>query len=244
MSASLVFVDHVARRYGAVEALADLSFRIDAPGITGILGPNGAGKTSLLDLLAGLARPSSGSLALFGDRLDQKPYPRRRVGVVLQREFVPDRVTVAEYAELFAAIYGVAGGARAILVRAELLERSRLPVDRLSGGEAQRLFVAAAVVHQPELLLLDEPSSGLDPAAKRALGDFLRQIAQKTCVLLATHDLNEAERICDRCLFMVGGRLRAEGATGELLTSAAAASLEDAFFHYCGARLNQIGDAT
>jgi len=244
MSAPLVLVDHVARRYGAVEALADVSFRIDAPGITGILGPNGAGKTSLLDLLAGLARPSGGSLALFGDRLDEKPYPRRRVGVVLQREFVPDRVTVGEYAELFAAIYGVADGARTILRQAELLERGQLAVERLSGGEAQRLFVAAAVVHAPELLLLDEPSSGLDPAAKRALGDFLRQLAQKTCVLLATHDLNEAERICDRCLFIVGGRLRAEGATGELLASAAAASLEDAFFHYCGARVNLVGDAT
>ncbi|HXK20397.1 MAG TPA: ABC transporter ATP-binding protein [Polyangiaceae bacterium] len=244
MSVPLVFVDQVARRYGAVEALVDVSFRVDAPGVTGLLGPNGAGKTSLLDLLSGLARPSSGSLALFGERLDQKPYPRRRVGVVLQREFVPDRVTVAEYAELFAAIYGIDGGARAILRQAELLERGKVPVDSLSGGEAQRLFVAAAVVHGPELLLLDEPSSGLDPASKRALGDFLRQIAEKTCVLLATHDLNEAERICDHCLFIVGGRLRAEGTPQQLLTSAAAASLEDAFFYYCGARVNTVGDST
>jgi ABC-2 type transport system ATP-binding protein len=244
MPVPVVFVDHVARRYGAIEALADVSFRIDAPGVTGLLGPNGAGKTSLLDLLSGLAQPTAGNLALFGDRLDQKPYPRRRVGVVLQREFVPDRVTVVEYAELFAAIYGIAAGAQAILHQAELLERARVPVERLSGGEAQRLFIAAALVHGPELLLLDEPTNGLDPTSKRKLGDLLRQIARKTCVLLATHDLAEAERICDRCLFIVGGRLRAEGSTGELLTTAAATSLEDAFFHYCGARLNPVGDAT
>jgi ABC-2 type transport system ATP-binding protein len=240
MSAPVVLVDRVSRSYGGIPALTDVSFRVEAGGVTGLLGPNGAGKTSLLDVLAGLSRPDTGRVQLFGEGLGR--YPRRRVGVVMQREFVPDRVTVEEYAQLFAAIFGVKDGATQIVRQAELEARSRVAVERLSGGEAQRLFVAAALVHGPELLLLDEPSGGLDPASKRALGDSLRRVAEKTSVLIATHDLNEAERICDRCLFIVGGRLRADGRVEELLGSAGAATLEDAFFHYCGARVNTQGD--
>ena len=157
---------------------------------------------------------------------------------------MPDGVTVREYAQLFAAVYGISDGAQTILNEAELTARATVSVERLSGGEAQRLFIAAARVHQPELLLLDEPSAGLDPASKRALGDTLRRVARTSSVLLATHDLNEAERVCDSCLFLVQGRLRAAGATGELLASAQASSLEDAFFHYCGSRLSSRGDAT
>jgi ABC-2 type transport system ATP-binding protein len=243
MPAPVVSVESVGRHYGAVIALSDVSFRIEGPGITGLLGPNGAGKTSLLDLLSGLAQPSTGKLSLFGQPLGAQPYPRRRVGVVLQREFMPDRITVREYAKLFAAIYRVPAGEAAILRRAELDARLTVPVERLSGGEAQRLFVAAALVHEPELLLLDEPSGGLDPAAKRTLGELLRGVAKKTAILLATHDLNEAERLCDGCLFIVGGRLRAQGSTQDLLEAAKTSSLEDAFFHYCGARVGPSGEA-
>src|SRR6185369_12241579 len=183
MSSPFVSLERVSRRYGSFEALTEVTFRIDAPGVVGLLGPNGAGKTTLLDVLAGLAAPDSGSLELFGEPLGAGArYPKRRVGVVLQREFVPDHVSVYEYAELFAAIYGVRGGARQIVEQARLQARSELAVDRLSGGEAQRLFVAASLVHSPELLLLDEPSAGLDPASKRELGELLTRVAQKTCV--------------------------------------------------------------
>ena len=241
MSAPVV-VDRVARRYGAVQALSDVSFRIERGGITGLLGPNGAGKTSLFDLLAGLARPSSGSISLFGEPLSGRPYPRRRVGVVLQREFIPDQITVREYAQLFAAVHEVTDGARRIIEHAGLEQRTKVPVERLSGGEAQRLIVAASLVHAPELLLLDEPSAGLDPQSKRELGDSLREVAETTSVLLATHDISESERLCDSCLFLVGGRLRAAGATSQLVATASARNLEEAFFHYCGARVNAQGD--
>jgi ABC-2 type transport system ATP-binding protein len=244
MSSPFVSLERVSRRYGDFEALSEVTFRIDAPGIVGLLGPNGAGKTTLLDVLAGLAQPDSGSLALFGEALGPRArYPRRRVGVVLQREFVPDHVTVDDYAELFAAIHGVRDGARQIVAQARLEPRRKLAVERLSGGEAQRLFVAAALVHGPELLLLDEPSARLDPVSKRELSELLRRVAEKTCVLLATHDLDEAERVCDHCLFILGGRLRAQGATAELIVSAGAASLEDAYFYFCSARVDPTGDA-
>ena len=244
MSSPFVSLQGISRRYGAFEALSDVSFRIDAAGVVGLLGPNGAGKSTLLDVLAGLATPDSGSLSLFGEPLQAgAPYPRRRVGVVLQREFVPDHVTVADYAELFAAIQGVQGGAQRIIAQARLEGRSKLAVDRLSGGEAQRLFVAASLVHSPELLLLDEPSARLDPVSKRELSELLRRVSAKTCVLMATHDLNEAERVCDHCLFILGGRLRAQGSTAELMATAGVSTLEEAFFHFCSARLNPSGDA-
>jgi ABC-2 type transport system ATP-binding protein len=243
MSSQFVSLQHVSRRYGALEALSDVTFRIDTPGVVGLLGPNGAGKSTLLDVLAGLSTPDSGSLTLFGESLGPGVrYPRRRVGVVLQREFVPDHVTVHDYAELFAAIHGVRDGAQRIIGQARLEARSKLAVDRLSGGEAQRLFVAASLVHAPDLLLLDEPSARLDPVSKRELSELLRRVSEKTCVLMATHDLNEAERACDHCLFILGGRLRAQGSTAELMATAAAATLEEAFFHFCAARVDSSGD--
>jgi ABC-2 type transport system ATP-binding protein len=244
MSSPFVSLERVSRRYGAFEALSEVTFRIEAPGVVGLLGPNGAGKTTLLDVLAGLATPDSGSLALFGEPLGSGArYPRRRVGVVLQREFVPDHVTVREYAELFAAIHGVRDGAQHIMAQAQLEARGKLAVERLSGGEAQRLFVAASLVHAPDLLLLDEPSARLDPVSKRELSELLRRVSQSTCVLMATHDLNEAERVCDYCLFILGGRLRAQGSTAELMATARVTSLEEAFFHFCSARVDPAGDA-
>jgi len=237
-------LERVSRHYGSIAALSEVTFRFDAPGVVGLLGPNGAGKTTLLDVLAGLAKPDSGSVALFGEPLGARArYPRQRVGVVLQREFVPDHVTVHEYAELFAAIYGVRDGARQIIAQARLESRSKLAVDRLSGGEAQRLFVAASLVHAPALLLLDEPSARLDPVSKRELSELLRRISENTCVLMATHDLNEAERVCDYCLFIFGGRLRAQGSPAELMANAGATTLEDAYFHFCSARVAPTGDA-
>lgn len=242
MSDPVVKVEHVSRDYGGVRALADVSFSIEGPGVVVILGPNGAGKTTLLDLLAGLARPSAGAVYLFGARLDGSRYPRRDVGVVLQREFVPEHMSVREYAELFSAIYGVEGGVEKIFSRAELSHRANVPVARLSGGEAQRLFIAAALVNEPRLLLLDEPSVGLDPNHKRTLADLLRRLGRERTILMTTHDLSEAELVCDYCLFMVGASLRAHGPRDRLLASSGATTLEEAFFYYCGARVTAEGN--
>ncbi len=242
MGGPIVSVSGVSRTYGAVRALASVSFTIDGPGIVGILGPNGAGKTSLLDLLAGLATPDSGEISLFGARFDDRTYPRHRVGVVLQREFVPDHMTVREYAELFAAIHGTRGGESAIVARAELREREKTAVARLSGGEAQRLFIAAACVHDPALLLLDEPTAGLDPAHRRSVQAFLRGLASEKTIVLTTHDLSEAEGLCDRCLMMVSGELRAEGSLDELYREAGVDTLEGVFFHHAKGRLTKAGD--
>jgi ABC-2 type transport system ATP-binding protein len=243
----IVAVEGLGKRYGAVAALTDLQFAIREPQIVGILGPNGAGKTTLLDLLEGLARPTSGTVRLFGERIDPDHYPRRKVGVVLQREFVPDAITVEEYADLFASIQKVAGGCKKILAASQLADRARAPMSRLSGGEAQRLHLAAAVVHDPALLLLDEPGASLDPMARAALGAFIRDLAGRRTVLFTTHDLREAEALCDRVLFLVAGRIRADGSPAALAASLPATAgprhgLEAAFFHHCAGRLTARGD--
>ena len=245
--ATVVAADSVVKRFGEVDALRGVSFAWSGPQVIGVLGPNGAGKTTLLEILEGLSAPTSGAVSLFGAEVaGARAYPRRRVGVVLQKEFALDAITVAEYAELFAAIHGVAGG-RDIVLRAALLEsRARVRVDRLSGGEAQRLFIAAAVVHAPDLLFLDEPSAHLDPASKGNIAELVRAMAGIRTVVITTHDLREAEAVCDRVVFLVGGRIRAEGTPAELVAAVPdekrrGRGLEDAFFHFCAARIGAAG---
>jgi ABC-2 type transport system ATP-binding protein len=230
----------ICKRFGEVDALRDVSFTLEGPQLIGILGPNGAGKTTLLDILEGIAPPDSGAVRLFGAPLDR--YPRARVGVVLQRELLLDRVTVREYAELFAAIQGVRRGEDEILRHARLGARADVPVTRLSGGEAQRLFIAAAVIHAPDLLFLDEPTAQLDPESKHEVGELLREMSRTRTVVLTTHDLHEADALCDHLLFLVDGAVRAEGSRDTLVAAVPAGQrgglgVEDAFFHFCALRL-------
>ncbi len=238
--------DKIAKRYGAVEALRGVTFTVEGPQVVGILGPNGAGKTTLLEILQGLSVPTAGSARLFGAPLDATHYPRRRVGVVMQHEFFFDRITVAEYADLFAALYAVDGGRETIIARAKLEARAKIELQRLSGGEAQRLFIAAASVHSPELLFLDEPTSRLDPDSKRAIGQLMRDLAKTTTVILTTHDLREADAVCDHALFLVDGEVKAQGSRVQLVDAVPASArtglgMEDAFFHFCAQRLTRDG---
>lgn len=230
----------LTKKFGDVTALDDVTFAIDGPRLVGILGPNGAGKTTLLDILEGLAEPSSGEVRLFGQPL--RTYPRRRVGVVLQKEFTLDRVTVGEYAELFAAIYDVKGGREKILRDAKLEARAKVAIDRISGGEAQRLFIAAAQVHEPDLLFLDEPTAHMDPPSKAELGAWLRDVAKKRTVVITTHDLAEADAICEYVLFLVRGKVRAHGTRAELIAGVPEGKpegLASAFFHFCAVRIER-----
>jgi ABC-2 type transport system ATP-binding protein len=234
----------LGKTFGEVVALDDVTLSLGGHRLVAVLGPNGAGKTTLLDLLEGLTEPTSGTVSLFGERIAPDRYPRRRVGVVMQREFVLDGVRVADYAELFAAIYGVSGGEKKILERSRLGPRAGVSVDRLSGGEAQRLFIAAASVHDPDILLLDEPTGELDPASKEEIGVLLRALADKALVVMTTHDLDEAERIADEVLFLFEGRVRAHGTKEDLLAKVGPeATLRDAFFRYCGTTIARGGEA-
>jgi ABC-2 type transport system ATP-binding protein len=236
---AVVRVENVGLTIGSSVILRDVDLALEGPALVAVLGPNGAGKTSLLDLLSGLRAPSRGRIFLFGRALDSGEYPRERVGVVLQREFAPEHMTVGEYAELFASIQRVPGGTEGILRAAELVERRAVPVGRVSGGEAQRLFIAAAAVHAPPLLLLDEPTAALDPESKRRIGRNLRERARSATVVLSTHDLAEAERLADTLVFVSEGQVKAAGPRVEVIGSA---TLEHAFFRLCGARILEGGE--
>ena len=231
-------VDGLTKSFGTVSVFKELTFRLQGPQRIGILGPNGAGKTTLLDILQGLSSPSSGQVRILGQPL--QPYPRRRVGVVLQRECSFAAIRVGEYAELFAAIHNLPEGERRILREAGLEQRRHVALDRLSGGEAQRLYIAAATVHDPELLFLDEPTAHLDPASKKAVGQYLKTMGETRTLVMTTHDLREAESLFDHIVLLVHGEVRAQGSTAEFLGQAS--SLEEAFFERCAVRISRQGD--
>jgi ABC-2 type transport system ATP-binding protein len=235
--AAWIALQHVAKSFGEVHALRSVTLSLNGPALVTVLGPNGAGKTTLLDLLAGLSEPTEGWVSLFGSR---GAYPRQRVGVVMQREFVLDGMTVHDYAELFSAIYKVKDGMSDILARAGLRHRAKVSVERLSGGEAQRLFIAAASVHHPDILLCDEPTSALDVDHKEQVGDTLRNMAERALVVMTTHDLEFAERIADHVVILVGGELRASGEKAEVLRGHA--TLREAFFAYSGRTMARNGE--
>ena len=240
----IIHAEAIGKRFGDLIALEDVSFTIEGPGIVGVLGPNGAGKTTLLDILEGLSAPTFGAYRLFGR--PATPYPRRRIGVVMQKEAHLERITVREYAELFSVIFGVKNGAEKILEGARLVHRAGTAVTRLSGGEAARLHINAAVVHDPDLVFLDEPTAHLDPENKRLVGELLSDLARKRTLFLTTHDLYEAEVLCDKLLFLVGGKLRAGGTKDELVAKVPkdkrhGLGVEDAFFHFCAIRIARGG---
>lgn len=236
----VVGVENLSVDFGRGPVLDQVTFSFAGPGLLGILGPNGAGKTTLLSVLEGLARPSSGAVRLFGQALAQGPYPRQRTGVVLQKECAFEAIRVGEYAELLAALYGVDRGRERILAEADLADRASLALARLSGGEAQRLFLAAATVHQPELIFLDEPTAHLDPDSRREAGRRLRRLAESRTVVMTTHDLREAQELFDQVIFLVEGRVKAQGTVASLRHGFS--TLEEAFIARCSVRIGPRGN--
>jgi ABC-2 type transport system ATP-binding protein len=234
----VIAVAGLTKRFGEITALDGVTFSLSGPQLVCILGPNGAGKTTLLDLLEGLTRADAGELKLFGTAL--RDYPRERVGVVLQKEFILDAITVGEYADLFAAIQRVSGGGEKILQQSRLESRSKTPLQRISNGEAQRLFIAAAAVHRPDLLFLDEPTAHLDPNGKLEIATLLKELARERTIIMTTHDLREADAIASEVLFLVDGKLKAQGSRAALIE--AHGTLEGAFFHHSAARITARGD--
>jgi ABC-2 type transport system ATP-binding protein len=205
----VITVDRLRKAYGRVVAVDDLSFEVEAGEIFGILGPNGAGKTTTVECVQGLRRPDGGTIRVLGlDPATQAAQLRQRIGSQLQDSSLPGRLRVAESVELFAAF------ARHPVGRGELLARWRLDelrdqaFDSLSGGQRQRLFIALAFVNSPEVVFLDELTQGLDPQARRATWELIREIRQGgTTVVLVTHFMDEAEHLCDRVAVVDRGRV-------------------------------------
>lgn len=196
--------------YGALKAVDGVSLEVAEGEFIGILGPNGAGKTTTLEMIEGLRKPDSGSARVLGEPVwPRNPRLLPRIGVQLQASAFFERLTSREQIRTFAALYGVgAARADAWLERVGLVDKAESRVEDLSGGQAQRLSIACALVHDPEVVFLDEPSAGLDPQARRNLWDLLSGLNDSgRTVVLTTHYMDEAEVLCDRVAVMDSGQI-------------------------------------
>jgi ABC-2 type transport system ATP-binding protein len=207
--APVVEVEHLAKRYGSITAVEDVSFEVQAGEIFGMLGPNGAGKTTTVECLEGLRSPDRGRIRVLGlDPQDNASELRRRIGCQLQESALPDRMRVREALELFASVTPGGASPLKLMTRWGLEDKARTSFAQLSGGQQQRLFVALALVNDPEVVFLDEITQGLDPAARRIAWDLIRQMRDGgTTVVLVTHYMDEAERLCDRVAVVDHGRI-------------------------------------
>jgi ABC-2 type transport system ATP-binding protein len=205
-----ISVRGLRKSYGSVAAVNDVSFDVEPGEFFAILGPNGAGKTTTLEMIEGLREPDDGELNVLG----LPPWPRNaallpRIGVQLQASSFFEKLTAREQIRTFASLYGI-GARRAdqMLDTVGLSDSGDIRTEKLSGGQAQRLSIACALVHDPELVFMDEPTGALDPQARRNLWDLLRQInADGRTVVLTTHHMDEAETLCDRVAIMDHGQI-------------------------------------
>jgi ABC-2 type transport system ATP-binding protein len=219
MSQTIV-VDGLTKSYGDLRAVDGVSFGVEEGEFFGILGPNGAGKTTILEIIEGLREADGGEVSLLG----LPPWPRNpallpRIGVQLQSSSFFERLTTREQLRTFGSLYGVpAAKADAMMEVVGLTDKADVRVERLSGGQAQRLSIACALVHEPELVFLDEPSAALDPQARRNLWDVLREInTGGRTIVLTTHYMDEAEILCDRVAIMDGGKILQMGPPATLV---------------------------
>ena len=207
----VVTVDSLAKRYGAVTAVADVSLEVARGEIFGIVGPNGAGKTTTIEMMQGLRRPDGGIVRVLGlDPQRDVGEIRQRVGTQLQNAVLPDRMKVWEALDLYAGYYARPADPTALLDDWDLRDKRTAAFDSLSGGQRQRLFIALALIGSPELVFLDELTTGLDPQARRRTWDHVRTIRDSgVTVVLVTHFMDEAEALCDRIAVIDGGHIAA-----------------------------------
>lgn len=223
---SIIEIDGLAKRYplpgkkaGTFPAVDGISLNIEAGEIFGILGPNGAGKTTTLEMLEGLNDIDGGRAFIDGVDVGEHPYKIKRfIGVQLQANEYFDNLSLEELLRLFGALYRREADPPALLEKVQLSEKIKAKPASLSGGQRQRFSIACALVNQPKVLFLDEPTTGLDPQAKRNLWDLALELnGAGMTIVLTTHNMEEAETLCHRIAIMDHGRIVAEGAPRELI---------------------------
>src|SRR5579862_1896353 len=204
---------------GKVEAVRGLSLQIETGECFGLLGPNGAGKTTTIEILEGLLAPTSGEVLILGHRWQENEREMREwLGISLQETRLSEKLSVRETIDLFASFYREPRPTGEVLEQLELTEKADAWVGKLSGGQRQRLAVATALVCNPKILFLDEPTTGLDPQSRRQLWDIIRTFQKNGgTALLTTHYMDEAERLCDRLAIVDHGQVIAEGSPADLI---------------------------
>ena len=239
----MITLSSLTKRYGAFTAVNDVDLTIRKGELFGFLGPNGAGKTTTFRMIAGIILPTSGRIEIGGIDLGRQPLvAKRRLGYIPDRPFVYDKITGAEFLRFVAALYGAHDQSLERRID-ELLDLFELApwknqlTESYSHGMRQKLIIASAFVHRPEVIVVDEPMVGLDPKGARLLKDLFRQYVHRGgTILMSTHTLEVAEGMCDRIAIMQGGRILARGTMAELReqTASGDSSLEDLFLRLTG----------
>src|SRR5271165_5154114 len=216
-------VENLVKSYGDVQAVRGVSFSVAEGEVFGLLGPNGAGKTSTVEVLEGLRVPDGGRISVCG--LDPQKNPialKNEIGATLQATSLPDKLRVGEAIRLFAGFYKRTRNADELLKRFGLDEKRNSFYNQLSGGQKQRLALAMALVNDPRVLFLDEPTAGLDPQVRREIYTIIEELkAEKKTIVLTTHYIEEAEKLCDRVAIIDHGKLIASGTPRELKQASA-----------------------
>jgi len=239
----MIRLTNLTKRYGSFTAVDGIDLEVPPGELFGFLGPNGAGKTTTLRMIAGILKPTSGVVEIGGDDLERKPRKAKtRMGFIPDRPFVYDKLTGAEFLRFVAALYGQEGP----VIEHRMDELLRLfdlapwkdeLTESYSHGMRQKLIISSALIHQPEVIVVDEPMVGLDPKSARLLKDLFKEFTQRGgTILMSTHTLEVAEDMCDRIGIIQGGKIVACGTMTELRHQFAAgdASLEDLFLRLTG----------
>jgi ABC-2 type transport system ATP-binding protein len=230
-----VDIEDVSKSFGDLKALNGVTLRVRRGEIYGLLGPNGAGKTTLIRLICGLLEAHAGTVTVLGQRMPNVPV-LRHIGYMTQQAALYPALSVEENVEFFAAINGADAGVKAALELVELYDRRGSVVATLSGGMRQRCSLACALVHRPELLLLDEPTVGIDPQLRVQFWDsFRRMAAEGTTIIVSSHVMDEADR-CQRLGLIQYGKLLAEGTPADIRAQGGSQNLEEAFLALAGRR--------
>jgi ABC-2 type transport system ATP-binding protein len=223
MANPILQVENLVKRYGDLEAVRGVSFSVEEGEVFGLLGPNGAGKTSTIEVLEGLRVADGGRVSVCGfDPLKNPTELKHEIGAALQSTSLPDKLKVTEALGLFSSFYKRGRKPEELLKRFGLEEKRNAFYSQLSGGQKQRLALALALVNDPKVLFLDEPTAGLDPQVRREIYDIIEELKrEKKTIVLTTHYIEEAERLCDRVAIVDHGKVIAQGTPRELKQASA-----------------------
>jgi ABC-2 type transport system ATP-binding protein len=252
MQKTIISVEDLVKKYGDFEAVKGISFEVQEGEIFGLLGPNGAGKSTTLEIIETLRQKTSGRVRVDGYDLDEQPNEIKKIiGVQLQTSGFYPNLNLIELIDLFGGLYNRKANALELLDTVNLRDKARAKVKELSGGQKQRFSIATTLINNPKIIFLDEPTTGLDPQARRNLWELIKQIRSRgTTLILTTHYLDEAEYLCDRVAIVDSGRIVALNSPDRLIDELVAtgferpkqvkkASLEDVFIQLTGKSLRE-----